>query len=101
MRLHSKHGTGLGGLAINDDRTSPTAGRIAADMGAGQAQHIANPVYEEQTRIDITLVDGSVDGDANMMGTHTYSPPVARASALCSARTVSVRKIGRASCRER
>src|SRR6266699_1912695 len=103
MRLYSKHGTGLGGLAINDDRASTTAGRIAADMGASQTQYIANPVYEKQARIDLTLVDGSVDGDANMMGAHAIPPPVrlpssadnARASALRSVRTVSVRTIAR------
>ena len=61
--LYRKHGTGFGRLAIDDNSAGTTAGGIAANMGASQAQIIAKPVDKQRARIDITFVDGSIDSD--------------------------------------
>src|SRR5260221_2172113 len=92
---HGEHGAGLGSLAINEDRACTTRGRVAANVCTGQMQIITYPVDEQHASIDVILVNRAVNGDANMMFAHIYSPPVARASAFRTARTQSVRTMAR------
>jgi len=73
MRLHSEHGAGFGSFAVDEDGTGAATGRITTNVGAGQVQDITQPVYEEQARFDVALVDGAIDGGADMMRAHINS----------------------------
>src|SRR5262249_46486364 len=73
IRLHGKHGAGLGGFAIDEDSAGSTAGRITANVGTGQVQDITQPVYEQQARFDVTFIDGAINGCADMMCAHAIS----------------------------
>src|SRR5262249_56742147 len=67
---------------------------VAADVGAREAQHLADEVDEEETRVHFGLSRRSVDGDRDLVARHGYFPP-ARSTAFLSARAVSTRAISR------
>ena len=40
--------------------------RVAADVGAGEAEHFADVVDEQRARLHVAVVDRAVDGDRNL-----------------------------------
>ncbi len=59
--LHREHRARLHGPAVENDRAGPAVGGVAADMGAGEAEHLADEVDEEQAGLDVRLVLLTVD----------------------------------------
>ena len=52
------------GAAIEQDRAGAAHAVLAADMGAGQPQFVAQEIAEQQPRFDTALIGGAVDGKA-------------------------------------
>jgi hypothetical protein len=44
--LNGKHGAGFDSVAINEDRTGPTVAGIAAHVGTGQLQVVAEELHQ-------------------------------------------------------
>src|SRR5215510_6392333 len=92
--LHGEHGARFHRLAVEMHGASAAMRRIATDVGAGQPQHLADEVHEQQPRFDLRLVSGPVDGHVDAVLGHGQRPP-ARSTALRSARPASTRAISR------
>jgi hypothetical protein len=60
--LHGKHDTGTDRLPIEQNGTGPTNPVLAANVGAGQAQFVAQKVAQQQARFDAAFILCSVDG---------------------------------------
>ena len=73
--LDGEHRAGLHRLAVEQDGAGAAVGGVAADVGAGQAQVLAQEVDQQQARLDLGLRGGAVDGDLNRVHRHGYSPP--------------------------
>src|SRR3954449_10885042 len=69
--LDGEDGAALHGLAVEVDRARAAVRRVAAHMGAGEAETVANQVNEQQTRLDVELVPLPVDGEGNVDGAHS------------------------------
>src|SRR6266851_7845683 len=59
--LHGEVRAGLDRDAVHKHRAGATAGRVAADVRAGQAQLLAQEVDEQQSGLDLERVLGAVD----------------------------------------
>ena len=59
VRLHRQHGAGLDRLAVDMDDAAAALRGVAADMGAGQPQDLAQELDQQRARLD-----GGVDGFA-------------------------------------
>src|SRR5207247_8784736 len=79
----------LHGAAVEDDGAGPAVRGVAADMGAGETEHLADEVDEEEPGLDVRLVLLAVDRHPDTHDRHL--PPAARSIALRSARAVSTR----------
>ena len=53
--LHGEHGAGLHGHAVEQHRAGAAVGGVAADVGAGEAQVLAEQVDQQQARLDLRL----------------------------------------------
>ncbi len=73
--LHGEHGAGLHRHAVEQYRTGAAVGGVAADVGAGHAERLAQQVDEKEARLDLRLVAGAVDLDLNLMLRHDSVPP--------------------------
>ena len=51
--LHCQHQTGANRGAVDDDRARAASAMLAAEMGSGQAQHLAQAIGEVEARLDI------------------------------------------------
>ena len=62
--LDGEHRARLGALAVDVDGAGAAVARVAADVGAGQAEDVAQEVDEQEPRLDVGLARLAVDGDA-------------------------------------
>ncbi len=60
--LHREDGAGLHRPAVQEDGAGAAVRRVAADVGAGEPQVLADEVDEQQARLDVGLVLLAVDG---------------------------------------
>ena len=67
---------------------------VAADVGAGQPELLAQEVDQQQARLDLRVVRRPVHGDPDLVLCHGYRPP-ARSTASFKARVASTRAISR------
>ena len=51
--LHRQHQTGADRGAVDDDRARAAGAMLAAEMGAGQPQHLAQAIGEVHARLDL------------------------------------------------
>ena len=59
--LHGEHRARLDRPAVQQDGAGAAVGRVAADVRAGEPQHLADQVDEQQARLDVGLVLLAVD----------------------------------------
>src|SRR5207247_8112489 len=64
--LHGEHGAGFDGLAVHLDGAGAADGSLAADMGAGESDHLPKVVDEKQAGLHFVLVALAVDGEADL-----------------------------------
>ncbi len=55
-RLHGEHQAGTHGLAIEQDGAGAADPVLAADMGTGQRQIVAEEIAEQHARFDAALI---------------------------------------------
>jgi hypothetical protein len=55
----------LDGLAIDEDRARAALAGVTADVGAGEAEVVAEKVHEEEARLDFRVLLRAVDGEGN------------------------------------
>ena len=70
--LNREHGAGLDRLAVDQHGAGATLRGVAADVGAGQTEHVANVVNQKEPRLDIVLVGRAVNRDLDL--THCALP---------------------------
>src|SRR4030095_2421465 len=63
--LDGQHRAGLDRLAVHHDRAGATRGRVAADIGPGEAQVLPEEVDEQQARLDLSLAPDAVYGKSD------------------------------------
>src|SRR5713101_839231 len=56
VRLHGQHCTGLHRIAIEEYGTGATLRSVAADVGSGEVQHIAQIVDQQHARLYLRMV---------------------------------------------
>ena len=49
--------------AVDEHRAGAALAGVAADLGAGEAERLAQEVHEQQPRLDVALIGAAVDGD--------------------------------------
>ena len=62
------------GAAVQQHRAGAAVRRVAADVGAGEPQILADEVDEQQARLDVGLVLLAVDGELDRVIALTSSP---------------------------
>src|SRR5437667_35776 len=77
VRLHGEHQAGARGLAVDEHGAGAADAVLATDVGAGEAEVLAQEVHEQLARLAAALAGRAVDGETNV--SHARSP--ARASA--------------------
>src|SRR6476646_1517873 len=91
IRLDREHRARLRARAIDVDGAGAAVARVASDVGAGQAEVVAQEVDEEEARLDICLVRLAVDGDRDVPGRHrSASYAYARARSVARLRALRV-----------
>ena len=72
-------------------------GRVAADVGRPQAEHLAQVVHEQQPRLDLVGSLLAVDGELDVR--HACSDPALAAAACCMACQTRREEAGMSMCR--
>src|SRR5690606_14142529 len=72
--LHREHGAALRGAPVEHDRTGPAAGRVAADVGAGELQVLADEVHQQRARLDLAFDLLSVHRQTDLVPAHARAP---------------------------
>src|SRR5712691_3568656 len=65
--LNGEDRAGLDRLPIDEDRTRAALAGVAADVGAGKAEVVAEKVNEEEAGLDLRVLLRAVDGEGNGM----------------------------------
>src|SRR5919204_836981 len=65
VRLDCQHRAALDGLAVEQHRARAAVGGVAADVGAGQPQVVAEIMDEEEPRLHVSLARLAVDSDVH------------------------------------
>src|SRR5215475_13284088 len=86
LRLHGEHGAALHAHAVDIDGAGAAMGGLAADMGAGHLQVLADEMHEQRARLDEAFDLGAVDLHGHMRLCHYPLLYLARPAARCSAR---------------
>ena len=86
LGLHREHGAGLHRHAVDIDGAGAAMGGLAADMGAGEREVLADEMHQERARLDEAFDLGAVDLHGHMSFCHLPLPYFARLAARCSAR---------------
>jgi len=73
ISLYREDGARLDRFTVDEDGACAALGRVAANVGAGQPQDIAQVMNEKETRFYVVLIGFAVDGDAHV--THCGLPP--------------------------
>src|SRR5262245_12868238 len=84
--LDGEDRAGFHGAAVHQDRAGAAVGSVAADVGTGQPQHVAEHVHQQEARLDVGLVLLPVDRELDQ-----HHALRASSTALRSARPVSIR----------
>src|SRR5215471_5521594 len=100
--LHGQDRAGLDRVAVHQHRAGAALARIAADVGSGQTQRLAQEMRQEKPRLDLRGAPGSIDVNRDGMVAHRAPPegdphsmrsPSARVNAdrgrLCATRSSS------------
>src|SRR5690349_9724531 len=90
--LHREHRARLHRLAVEVHGAGAAVAGVAAHVGPGHAEILADEVHEQKARFDFGLAHRAVDGHADLVHRHGQFPP-ARWTALRSARPVRTRAI--------
>jgi hypothetical protein len=61
LGLDGEHRAGLHGPVVQENGAGAAMGRVAADVRAGQAQHVAQQVDQQEARLHVGLVLFAVD----------------------------------------
>ena len=75
IRLHREHQAGAHGLAVEQDGASAAHAVLAADVGAGQAEVLADEVAQKQPGFDRPLVGCAIDIDGDVHFFAHFAPP--------------------------
>ena len=67
VRLDGEHRARLRAGAVDVDRAGAAVARVAAGVGAGEAELVAEEMHEQEARLDVRLVNGAVDGDRDVL----------------------------------
>src|SRR5580704_13581523 len=67
LRLDCKHRAALDGLSVHEDRACAALAGVAPDVGAGEADDVAQVVHEQQPRFDFMLVPVAVDSGRDLV----------------------------------
>ena len=86
--LHREHQAGAHAVAVDQHRAGAAHAVLAADMGAGQPERVAQEIGEQQARLDRASAGGAVHGDCDV-ARRSCGAPCARRQAASSARPVS------------
>ena len=70
--LDGEHRAALHGLAVDVDGAGAALARVAADVGAGELEVLAEDLDEQPSRLDIPLPGLSVDDERDVLG-HDWS----------------------------
>jgi len=65
--LHRKKSAGFDRLAIEQDRASPAIRSVAPDVSAGEAKHVAEKMYQQKPRLDLSFSIRSIQFDSHML----------------------------------
>ena len=79
--LDGQDGARLGGHAVDQQGARAAVRGVAADMGAGEREFVADQVDEEQPGVDLARVRLAVHGDGDLVSGHV--PTLLRAKAPC------------------
>src|SRR5829696_3274230 len=84
VRLDGEHRARLRTAPVDVDGAGAAVARVAARVGAGEAELVAQEVNEEEARLDVGLPGLTVDGDGDVLGRHRslLQAPRAREAAL-------------------
>ena len=74
--LHGEHQAGTDRLAVEQDGTGPAHAMLAADVGAGQSQIVAQKVAQQQPWLHGPLIFRAVDGDCDRLQIIHHTLPV-------------------------
>ena len=74
LRLDREHGAGLHALAVDVHVARPALAGVAADMGAGEAEIVAQKLDEQGAGGDLARHLLAVDGHADLRLGHAGSP---------------------------
>src|SRR5439155_11656803 len=66
--------------SVHQDRAGAAVAGVAADVGAGQVEVVANEVDEQLARLDLALIALAVDSDRDRVLAHTASRTARAAS---------------------
>src|SRR5262245_53366858 len=86
VRLDGEDRAGLDGPAVEQDGARAAVCGVTADVRAGQPEHVADQVDQQQPRLRLRFVLFAVDRHLDAHGSHL---PPARSIAFLSARAVS------------
>ena len=75
--LDGEHRAGLDRPAIDVDGAGAALAGVAADVGAGQVEILAQGLDEESSRLDVELVGRPIDDERDVLA-HGHEPPAAR-----------------------
>ena len=70
VELHGQQRARLGRLAVDQHRAGAAVGGVTTDVGAGQAEDVAQQVHQQQARLDVGLAGLAVDGQGDVMRAH-------------------------------
>src|SRR5207248_7983587 len=79
VRLHREHRAGLHAVAVELDGARPAIAGVATHVRPGEPREIADVVHQQQSRLDLVLVLGAIDGDRNP-APHTHLPLTSRSA---------------------
>ena len=77
VSLHGKHRARLDRLSVENDGASAAIAGIAADVRAGEPQHLPDEMNQEQPGFDIGLSLTAIDLDVNRLLLCHRLPPIA------------------------
>ena len=66
--LDGEHRAGLDRLAVDVDGARAALARVAADVGAGEVEVLADQLDQEASGLDVRLASLPVDRERNMLG---------------------------------
>ena len=65
--LHREHQAGADRRAIEQDRAGAAHAVLAADMGAGEQQFVAQEIAQQHPGFDAALIRRAVDGELDLV----------------------------------